>query len=163
LGTLRQMSKYPSVLGVAAAMFLWQLAHQALPNTWTYYTIEKFGWSPAAIGSSLAFAGVAMMLMQGVLAGVLIPPLGEARAVVLGLSIGGLGFVGYALATEGWMMYPCIAISSLSGLAFPSMNAIMSKQAPPTAQGELQGGVASIYSLTAIIAPVLMTQIFSYF
>jgi DHA1 family tetracycline resistance protein-like MFS transporter len=46
----------------------------------------------------------------------------------------------------------------LQFIAYPSMNAIMSKQAPPDAQGELQGGVASMMSLTTILGPLLLTQ-----
>jgi DHA1 family tetracycline resistance protein-like MFS transporter len=38
------------------------------------------------------------------------------------------------------------------------MNAIMSKQVPPESQGELQGGIASMSSLTTIFGPLLLTQ-----
>jgi MFS transporter, DHA1 family, tetracycline resistance protein len=48
-------------------------------------------------------------------------------------------------------------------VAYPSMNAIMSKQVPPDQQGELQGGVASLMSLTTIIGPLLMTQVLGRF
>jgi MFS transporter, DHA1 family, tetracycline resistance protein len=43
------------------------------------------------------------------------------------------------------------------------MNAIMSRQVAANAQGELQGGVASLYSVSAIVGPPLMTQIFGAF
>jgi DHA1 family tetracycline resistance protein-like MFS transporter len=56
------------------------------------------------------------------------------------------------------MAYAAMAAGALQGLAYPSMNAIMSKQIPPDSQGELQGGVASMMSLTTIIGPVLMAQ-----
>lgn len=164
LGALLQMKKYPSVLGIAGAVFLWQLSHQVLPSTWAYYTIFKFGWSEAAVGASLAFAGSALVLGQGVLAGRLIPALGgERRAAVVGLVTGAVAYVGYATATAGWMMYAWMLTWFVVCLAYPSMNAMMSKQIPPTAQGELQGGVASIYSLSSILGPPIMTQLFGYF
>jgi DHA1 family tetracycline resistance protein-like MFS transporter len=56
------------------------------------------------------------------------------------------------------MVYAAMTAGALQGLAYPSMNAIMSKQVPPDSQGELQGGVASMMSLTTIIGPLLMTQ-----
>ncbi len=56
-----------------------------------------------------------------------------------------------------------MTFASLMGLAYPSMNGLMSRQIPATAQGELQGGVASIYSLTAILGPLVATQLFGYF
>jgi DHA1 family tetracycline resistance protein-like MFS transporter len=43
------------------------------------------------------------------------------------------------------------------------MNALMSQHIPANAQGELQGAVASVYSLSSILGPPLMTQVFGYF
>lgn len=164
LGTLLQMRKYPAVLGIAGAVFLWQLSHQVLPSTWAYFTMYRFGWSEAAVGASLAFAGAALVIGQGVLARRLIPALGgERRAAILGLLIGAAAYVGYATATAGWMVYAWMLTWFVVCLAYPSMNALMSRQIPPSAQGELQGGVASIYSLSSIVGPPIMTQLFGYF
>jgi DHA1 family tetracycline resistance protein-like MFS transporter len=68
-----------------------------------------------------------------------------------------------AFATQSWVAYAGMAMGLMQGLAYPSMNAIMSKQAPPDQQGELQGGVASMMSLTTIIGPLLMTQTLGHF
>jgi DHA1 family tetracycline resistance protein-like MFS transporter len=48
-------------------------------------------------------------------------------------------------------------------MSWPSLNALMSQQIPANAQGELQGGLASLSSLTAILGPPLMTQLFGWF
>jgi DHA1 family tetracycline resistance protein-like MFS transporter len=163
IGTVLHMRRYPVVWGMAGALFVWQFAHQVLPNTWAYYTKLKFGWSEGEIGLSLAFAGVTMAVVQGGLTRIIVPRIGEQMAVFLGLTVGCLGFLGYALADRTWLMYACIAFSGFTGLAYPSMSAIMSRQIPSSAQGELQGGVASLYSLTAIVGPLMMTQLFGYF
>jgi DHA1 family tetracycline resistance protein-like MFS transporter len=34
---------------------------------------------------------------------------------------------------------------------------------PPSSQGELQGAITSLFSVTAIIAPLIYTNIFSWF
>jgi DHA1 family tetracycline resistance protein-like MFS transporter len=163
LGTIIQMRKYPLVLAMAAALFFWMLAHQVLPTTWAFYTKQKFGWSSIEVGFSLAFAGVLMAIVQAGLTRVLVPRMGERWAVMVGLTAGGLGYVGYAFATQGWMMYVVMVVGMLAGLAFPSLNALMSREMPKNAQGELQGAVASTFSLTAIVGPVVMTQLFGYF
>lgn len=163
LGTLRQMRKYPAVLSLAAAAFLWQLGHQVLPSVWAFYTMQKFQWSVTAVGMSLAAAGVVMAISQGALTRVLIPKLGERRAALIGLSAGAVVYCWYALAPLGWMMYLGVLAWALAALAWPSLNALMSQQIPPTAQGELQGGLASVSSLSAIIGPPLMTQLFGHF
>lgn len=51
----------------------------------------------------------------------------------------------------------------LAAVAYPSLNAIMSARVPPNAQGELQGGLASLMSLSAIVGPPAMTQVFAEF
>src|SRR5262249_10898744 len=63
-----------------------------------------------------------------------------------------------AFATQSWFAYVAMATGLLQGLAYPSMNAIMSKQVPANEQGELQGGVASMMSVTTILGPLIMTQ-----
>lgn len=164
LGTLRQLRKYPAVITLAGAAFLWQLGHQVLPSIWAFYTMEKFHWSVTAVGVSLAAAGIVMAISQGVLTGVLIPRLGgERRAAMIGLTAGAIVYCWYALASTGWMMYLGILGWALAGLAWPSLNALMSQQIPATAQGELQGGLASVSSLSSIIGPPLMTQLFGHF
>jgi MFS transporter, DHA1 family, tetracycline resistance protein len=164
VGTLRQIRRYPVVTWLLGALFLWQLGHQVLPSTWAFYTIAKFHWTSAGVGYSLAFVGTLMAVAQGVLTRVLIPWIGgERRAAAAGMGAALVAYVGYALVTQGWMMYAVSLATVVFALTYPSMNAIASRQIPANAQGELQGAVASLYSLSAIIGPPLMTQVFGYF
>ena len=164
LGTLLQMRRYPLVLLMLAALFLWQLGHQVLPSTWAFYTISKFHWTSAEVGYSLAFVGALMATAQGALTRVLIPWLGgERRAALSGMAAAVLAYLGYAFATAGWMMYAVGLTTFLFALTYPSMNALLSQRIPANAQGELQGAVACLYSLSAIIGPPLMTQVFAQF
>src|SRR5262245_56703841 len=158
LGTLAALRRYPAVVAIAGAVFLWQLAHQVYPSTWSFFAKMRLHWSEAAIGGSLAFVGVLMAFTQGVLTGKIVPRIGEDRAVLIGVSSGLLSLLALSFATTTWAVYAAILVGMLQGLAYPSMNAIMSKQVPPDQQGELQGGVASMMSLTTIIGPVIMTQ-----
>mgnify|MGYP000953419983 FL=1 len=164
LGTLRQMRRYPAVLRLAAAAFLWQLGHQVLPSVWSFYTMEKFGWTTRMVGASLAASGVVMAISQGMLTRVLIPKLGgERRSALVGLLSGAAVYLWYAFAAEGWMVFAGIAFWAFAALAWPSLNALMSQRIPPTAQGELQGGLASVSSLASIIGPPVLTQVFARF
>ncbi len=163
LGTLLKLRSYPAVFGLALALFFWQLGHQALPGTWSYYAMYKFGWSPGMVGASLAFAGVIMALSQGLFSRKLIPLFGERRTAVVGLLSGVTTYSGYALATQGWMIFAVMPVWVFAALVFPTLNALMSHRVPPDAQGELQGGVSSLQSLSAIAGPPAMTQLFGYF
>jgi len=164
LGTFRQVLKYPSVVGLLGAILLWQIGHQVLPSTWAYYTIAKFHWSSAQVGGSLAFVGLVMAISQGLLTRVLIPWLGgERRAALAGMAAAVLAYLGYAFATQGWMMYAVALTTAIVALTYPSMNALASQRAPANAQGELQGAVASVYGLSSIVGPPLMTEVLGYF
>lgn len=163
VGTLLQIRRHPLVPGIAGAIFFWQLGHQVLPSTWAYYSMLKFGWSEAMVGASLAGVGVVMAISQGWLTRVLIPRLGERRAAGIGLVFGATAYLGYALSTRGWMVFAWMLTWFLAALVYPSMNALMSQQVPPDAQGELQGAVGSLYSMASIVGPPIMTQLFGYF
>src|SRR5881397_2074084 len=123
----------------------------------------KFHWSEAEVGASLAFVGVVMAISQGGLTRVIIPRLGERRAALAGILSGAAAYLGYAFATRGWMMYALMLTWFFAGLVYPSLNAIMSRQIPANAQGELQGGVACLFSVSSIVGPPLMTQLFGHF
>jgi len=163
LGALVQLRRYPLVARLAIAYFLYNLGHNALPATWTYYTIEKFSWSESQIGLSLGVAGVFMILVQAGLIRWAIPAMGAFRAGLVGMAAMILGFCGYGLAASGWQVYPFLAIASISGFVSPAFQTIMTNEIPADAQGELQGALSSITSLTSIIGPVVMTQLFARF
>ena len=163
LGTLLHVRKQPVVLGLLGALFLWMVAHQVMPTTWSFYTKFRFGWSEAMIGSSLAFAGLLMATSQLTLLRVLVPRLGERRSALVGIAIAAVGYLGYATATASWMMFAWLLTWFFGAIVMPSTNALMSHRVAADAQGELQGAVASLYSLSSIVGPPLMSQLFGRF
>jgi DHA1 family tetracycline resistance protein-like MFS transporter len=162
-GAFRSLTHLPTVAGLLLAVFLYQLAHDSLPAVWMFFTQFKFGWGPAEVGWSLTFVGVMTVLVMGGLTGVVVPKLGERRAIILGFLLMMVGFTAYALVPLAWMIYPAIAIGSLGGIANPAMQSVMSRQVGPSAQGELQGANASLASVAAILSPIFMTQLFSFY
>ena len=163
LGTLAQMKKHPVVLGLLFALFLWSLANQVMPSTWAFYTKFRFGWSEAMIGASFAAVGVVMASSQLIVMRRLVPRLGERRAALIGIASGTLGYLGWALATTSWMMFAIFATWFFGAIVMPTTNALMSHRITADAQGELQGAVASLFSLSAIIGPPIMTHLFARF
>lgn len=51
----------------------------------------------------------------------------------------------------------------MGGIAGPSLQAIISHKVPNNEQGEIQGALTSLMSLTSIAGPPLMTGLFAYF
>ncbi|RYD60710.1 MAG: tetracycline resistance MFS efflux pump, partial [Sphingomonadales bacterium] len=55
-----------------------------------------------------------------------------------------------------------IAFGAFQALAWPSINALLSRMTDPSHQGALQGGMASLNSLALILAPLLLTQALAF-
>ena len=163
LGTLSGLRAYPGVLALLAAIAFWALAHQSINNTWTYYSMLKFGWDERAVGASLAALGLVIAIAQGGLTRILIPRWGELNSATVGMTCVAIAYLVFAAAPFGGVMYAGVAVYALGGLVMPSLQALMSRAVPVDAQGGLQGAVASTVGLAAIIGPPLMTGIFSYF
>jgi DHA1 family tetracycline resistance protein-like MFS transporter len=157
------MRRRPAVLRILGALFLWMVAHQVMPSTWSYFTKLRFGWSEATIGASLAMAGLVMATSQATLLRILVPRIGERRTALLGIGVAGVGYLGYATATAGWMMFAWLVTWFFGATVMPVTNALLSHRVEPDAQGELQGAVASLFSLSSIVGPPLMSQIFGRF
>jgi DHA1 family tetracycline resistance protein-like MFS transporter len=163
LGSLVQLSKYPSVIGLAVSLFLVYFAAQAVQSVWSFYTIQKFHWDPAMVGYSLGFVGLMIAVVQGGLIRIILPKLGEERSIWVGLLLYSGGLLLFAFATKGWMMFAFLIPYCLGGIAGPALQGYMSNNVPANEQGELQGGLTSLMSLSAIFGPLVMTSSFYYF
>ena len=161
-GTFKQILQYKVVAGLFLALGFIYLSMHAVQSNWSLYSIKKFGWTPKEIGISLAVIGVVTAIVQGGLIRTIIPKLGQQRSVYVGLGMYAAGFVLFAFATQGWMMYAFTVVYCLGGIAGPAMQGIMSGKVPPNAQGELQGGFTSLMSLTSIFGPIIMSQLFFF-
>ncbi len=159
-GTLKQIWQYKIVAGLFIALGFIYLSMHAVQSNWSMYAIKKFAWTPSDIGISLAVIGIATAVVQGGLIRVIIPRLGQQRSVYFGLAMYAAGFVLFAFATQGWMMYAFTVVYCLGGICGPAMQGIMSGKVPPNAQGELQGGFTSLMSFTSIFGPIIMSQLF---
>jgi DHA1 family tetracycline resistance protein-like MFS transporter len=163
LGALKALKRYPALISMFGAFALMRLAHDSLPATWTYYTMLKFGWTTGDVGLSLVAVGVLSTISYAVLPRFLTPWLGETKCVVLGLLAGALGYAGYAIAPNPAVLYAVMVVFCFSGVAGAAFNAIVSHMVPNNEQGELQGAIASLGSVTAIAAPLIMTGLFATF
>jgi DHA1 family tetracycline resistance protein-like MFS transporter len=148
---------------LAISFFLIYLAAQAVQGNWNFFTIYRFNWSEKMVGISLAVVGLLVGGVQGGLTRVINPRLGNEKSIYLGLLLYTLGLVLFAFATEGWMMFAFLIPYCLGGIAGPSLQSILAGHVPPNEQGELQGALTSLMSLTTIIGPPIMNYLFYFF
>ncbi|MES2777907.1 MAG: TCR/Tet family MFS transporter [Bacteroidota bacterium] len=162
-GAFRALAKYPSVSGLVASLTLVYLAAHAVQSNWAFFNVEKFKWSELMIGISLTVVGALVGGVQGGLTRVINPRIGNEKSVYLGLGLYTLGMLLFAFATQSWMMFAFLVPYCLGGIAGPSLQAIISSEVPSNEQGELQGALTSLMSLTSIAGPFIMTHLFAYF
>ena len=163
IGSLKQLQKYPAVGGLILSYFLIYLAANAVQSTWSFFGIKQFNWTPRTIGISLGLVGLLVGAVQGGLIRIVNPWLGNKKSVYAGLALYALGLFLFSAATQSWMMFLFLVPYCLGGICGPALQSIISGQVPANEQGELQGGLTSVMSVTNIIGPLLMTGLFSYF
>ncbi len=163
VGSLMNLRKYPVISGMVASLVLIYLAAHAVQSTWSFFTIARFNWTEKEVGYSLGFVGLLVALVQGGLIRWINPRLGAKRSVYTGIMLYALGLLLFGFASSGWMMYAFLIPYCLGGICGPSLQGILSSQVPADEQGELQGALTSLVSLTSIVGPPMMTGLFSFF
>lgn len=162
IGAFLQMPKYKDLALLFGVIFFYYIAGTAIQNTWVYLTAQKFNWSFRDIGLSLTIVGVCVAVVQGGLAGAISKRLGNIRTAFLGMVFFFLAVVGIGLATNGFMLYALMLPYAFSGLAGPTIQAIMSNNTDASEQGELQGTITSIVSLAEVFGPPMMMALLSW-
>lgn len=163
VGALLHLQKYPAISGLVIALVLVYIGGHAVQSNWSFFTIYQFKWTNAMVGISLSVVGVLIAAVQGGLIRIVNPRLGNEKSVYVGLALYAVGMFLFAFATQGWMMFLFLVPYCLGGIAGPALQAIISSHVPANEQGELQGGLTSLMSLTSIIGPLVMTNLFYYF
>lgn len=163
LGSFMRLLKYPAIFSLAISMFFIYLAGQVNPAIWSYFTMLKFNFDEAWVGYSLGFVGLMVAIVQGGLIRMIIPILGNWKAVFIGFIFHIIGFIAFAYSEQVWMLFAFIVPFSLGGIAGPSLQGIISAEVPANEQGELQGSLTSLMSISAIFGPPVFTSLFSYF
>src|SRR5258708_3007373 len=74
-----------------------------------------------------------------------------------------IGLSLFAFATKSWMVYAFTLVYCFGGIAPPSLQGIISSKVPPNEQGELQGMMTALTSLSTILSPLIMCNLFYFF
>ena len=145
------------------AFMLLYIGSHAVQSNWAYFTMHRFAWSESIVGYSLAAVGILVALVQTVIIRFTHKSFGDEKSIYIGFTLYSIGMLLFGLANQSWMVFVFLIPYCLGGISGPSLQSIMSAQVPANQQGELQGGLTSLMSVTSIIGPLLMTNIFTHF
>ena len=161
--SLLQLGKYAGLGGLILALFFANIAGQSLPSTWTFFTMEKYDWNEAEVGYSLSFIGLLVAIAQAGLVGVAVKKFGQKVVIIGGFMLWTIGMFLFGLAEKSWMIYAFLIPYALGGVAGPTLNGLLSNQVSDQEQGNLQGSLTSMISVTTIIGPAIATFLFYSF
>ena len=162
-GAFMQLKRSKHIRTLILGMFMLYLAGQVMPAIWPFYTKFMYQWTDRQIGYSLGFVGVMVSIVQGGLIKFSQQKFGSEKAIYIGLLMYFVGLVLFAFANQAWMMYAFTFIYALGGIAPPSIQGIISGRVAANEQGELQGMVTALNSITTILSPLIMTNLFYQF
>jgi MFS transporter, DHA1 family, tetracycline resistance protein len=160
---LLNLKKYPSLIGLVFASALVYIGSHAVHTNWSYYMMYQLNWSEKEIGISLGIIGILVGFVQGILIRWINPKIGNAKSILLGLVLYTIGMFLFAIVQKNWMVYLFLIPYCLGGISGPALQSVISSKVPSNEQGEIQGTLASVMSITSIIGPIIMTGIFAYF
>jgi DHA1 family tetracycline resistance protein-like MFS transporter len=162
LAPMRRALGLTALLPLFAIFLIFGLVGNIPGTVWVLYTQEKFNWNSLMVGLSLASFGLCHAGAQAFLTGPIAKRFGEIRTIVIGIVFDGSAFVLVAIATRGWVPFALSPLFALGGVGLPALQSLMANQVSDDNQGELQGVLASLMSLTAIVGPLVGTSVYAY-
>ncbi|MFL4468382.1 TCR/Tet family MFS transporter [Tateyamaria armeniaca] len=162
-GLFKHLARLPGLGPLLVVFFIYQVAFTVYPAIWSFYTLERFDWSPGMRGLSLALFGVAMAVVQGGLIRPILRLIGERGSVIYGhiADVGVFLLIGFV--SSGTLLLILTPLAALPAVITPALQGIMSKAVDDNQQGELQGALTSVSAMAMIIAPMIMTYVFYSF
>ena len=161
IGTLHVMLADRTTGWLTAAWAMLWFGLGALQSTFVLSMGLRFGWGPRENGWALAALGVTQALVQGLLVRPVIRWMGERGAAFAGFALAGGAYLVFGLAPAGWVIYLAVVLQALGAIATPALRGLLSARAAPERQGETQGGLSSVQGLTAVVAPLLASFVYS--
>ncbi|HSQ71781.1 MAG TPA: MFS transporter, partial [Rubrivivax sp.] len=131
------------------------LAQFTMHMSWVLYTTFKFGWGPKENGWSLFTVGVMAAIVQGGLMKQLLKRYSARRLAALGLVSSTFCYLAWGLATQGWMMIVIVVANLFGFTTVAALQSLISNAADERDQGQTMGAVASLNSVTGVLAPVI--------
>ena len=162
LASIGFLAERPQVLGLVVVLMTMMVAAQCLPNTLVLYTEHRFGWSTAAAGLYLTYAGLGHLTVQSLVVKRYVGRFGERTAAVTGYLSTAVGFLIFAATPVGVLFPVGTPFYALAGMVGPAVQSQMTRMVAPNEQGRLQGAVAGLSSLAGMVAVLAFTQIFAF-
>ncbi len=163
ISSIVRLGHYPNMGLLIGAFTLVYIAQKAVEFVISFFLTERFHWSLHSISNLGIFIGVLLVSIQGGLIRFTIPKFGQEKNIVAGLLFYAVGLALIAFASHGWQMYVYIIPYCLGGISGPALQGLITSKVAANEQGELQGALTSLVSVSTIIGPLMFSSLFHYF
>jgi DHA1 family tetracycline resistance protein-like MFS transporter len=160
---VRVFTKHSGLGGLIGAITLVYIGQKAIEYLLSFYLIEKFDWTLSSIGTLGVVIGLLLVAIQGGLIRYTIPKFGQQKNIIWGLLFYAAGLILVAVINKGWMMYLCMIPYCLGGISGPALQTWATDKVAKNEQGELQGALTIVNSLSVIVGPLLFSYVFYHF
>jgi DHA1 family tetracycline resistance protein-like MFS transporter len=161
VGSLKLLRSHHELWRLATIQFLAYLAHNIFA-VWALYAMYRYAWNTDEVGYSLVFVGIVTAIISGGLTGRMVKRFGEKMTLYIGQFFGASGMFVAGLAKTGALFVGSIPIISLWNISMPAAQGMMTHRVSEREQGELQGALQSMRSITFILGPWMFLKIFGW-
>ncbi|TMM52567.1 MFS transporter [Sulfitobacter sabulilitoris] len=162
-GTIARAFVIPGLAIPLICIFVFEFANMVYPTLWAFWGREVFGWDGFTIGLTLSAYGLLIAAIQGGVLPHLTKRLGDYRTLIIATIACVIGLVGFGFSATVWAVAVFLPIAALSDMAPPLMTAFAANRVGEDQQGLVQGVIASLASIAAVAAPLVLTGVFEHF
>jgi DHA1 family tetracycline resistance protein-like MFS transporter len=161
VGSLKLLRSHHELWRLATIQFLAYLAHNIF-SVWALYGMYRYAWNTDDTGYSLVFVGIVTAIISGGLTGRMVKRFGEKMTLYIGQFFGASGMFVAGIAKTSVLFVSSIPIISLWNISMPAAQGMMTHRVSEREQGELQGALQSMRSITFILGPWMFLKIFGW-
>jgi DHA1 family tetracycline resistance protein-like MFS transporter len=144
-------------------IFVFEFANMVYPALWAFWGREVFAWGSFTIGLTLSAYGILIAVVQAGLLPQMTKRLGDYKTLIFASIAAVIALVGFGFSTAAWAVAIVIPIAALSDMAPPLLTAFAANKVADDQQGLVQGVIASLASVAAVLAPLVLTGVFERF
>ena len=149
--------------GVIGTLLLFELGSSIPQAITALYTQLRFAWTPETLGVFFAIGGLLGIGGQAGLTRLIVPRIGDRRAVTLGLCVFAITLVLYGIVQSSWQLYVVLFVAQLGFIGIPALMSLITGYASSGAQGELFGLLVAVSTGAEVTGPLLGSWLFTEF
>ncbi|KAF9905075.1 hypothetical protein EC991_002028 [Linnemannia zychae] len=85
----------------------------------------------------------------------------DTWVIRLGFIVNSTTYIGYGIATEGWMFYVWSSLHALSIISAPSLKSLITSQVEPSQFGAVLGAVQVLDSMSGVLSPIVISWVYA--